>query len=211
MNRYTAVPRPEQTDVLGKRIGAVIIDGIVCFLTFVLLAPIFFGGGGPLFTLFLLPLGIFVGYGLLLEGFWNGQTVGKKILGIRVVREDGGPIGVEESVVRNLGRFVDGLFYYLVGIYFISRSEMRQRWGDRLAGTLVVETGRARGGVRTQPQAPRTGAQGQPTRRQQPGMATGNRTRGGPRNQPGPRDTGHSRGINRGQSTRPQDDRHSRQ
>ena len=77
------------------------------------------------------------GYYVFAEGFY-GQTIGKRIVGIRVVDEDGGHVGFGAAVVRNLLRFVDGLFFYLVGALFAFSSPRGQRLGDRAAHTVVV-------------------------------------------------------------------------
>jgi uncharacterized RDD family membrane protein YckC len=68
----------------------------------------------------------------------QGATLGKKMLGLRVVKVDGSPISWSESIIRNLLRIIDGLFFYLVGAILIWTSPERQRLGDRLAKTVVV-------------------------------------------------------------------------
>lgn len=67
-----------------------------------------------------------------------GQTLGKKAVGIKVVTETGDPIDYRASLVRNVLRIVDGLFFYLVGAIFVYRSADAQRLGDRIANTVVV-------------------------------------------------------------------------
>src|SRR5215208_6677428 len=65
-----------------------------------------------------------------------GQTVGKKLMKLRVVRADGRPAGMREVAVRTILRVVDN---YLVGlIAMLATGERRQRIGDLAAGTLVV-------------------------------------------------------------------------
>jgi len=68
----------------------------------------------------------------------QGATLGKRVLGLRVVKTDGSPIGWSESIIRNLLRIVDALFGYLVGAILIWTSPQRQRLGDRVANTVVV-------------------------------------------------------------------------
>ena len=70
----------------------------------------------------------------------RGATIGKMALGLRVVKEDGSPIGWSESIIRNLLRIVDGLFVYLVGAILIWSSAKRQRLGDMAAHTVVIKT-----------------------------------------------------------------------
>lgn len=70
----------------------------------------------------------------------TGQTIGKMIMGIRVVKADGTPISWKESIIRNILRIIDGLFAYIVGAIFIWTSPLKQRLGDKAAGTVVVRT-----------------------------------------------------------------------
>lgn len=70
----------------------------------------------------------------------GGQTVGKKLMKLRVVRADGGPAGMSEIAVRTLLRVVDGLGLYIVGlIVMLVTGQRRQRLGDLAAGTIVVD------------------------------------------------------------------------
>lgn len=87
------------------------------------------------------PLGLFLlffGYHLFQEWLWNGKTLGKSILGIRVVRQDGQAIGFWESLGRNLLRIVD---VYILGIGLICMmfQPQEKRFGDLLVGTLVIQ------------------------------------------------------------------------
>lgn len=86
----------------------------------------------------LLPLAYFG----VLEALY-GATPGKMLLGLRVVRADGAPIGWREAVVRNLLRYVDSLFAYLVAAIAAWSSPERQRLGDRAAETVVLYLPRA--------------------------------------------------------------------
>ena len=70
----------------------------------------------------------------------GGQTVGKKLMKLRVVRADGRPAGMGEIAVRTILRVVDN---YLVGlIVMLATGERRQRIGDLAAGTIVVDAAR---------------------------------------------------------------------
>jgi uncharacterized RDD family membrane protein YckC len=82
-------------------------------------------------------LGFALSYYVLCEGM-TGMTLGKRIVGIRVVDEEGDVAGFGAAIVRNLLRVVDGLFFYLVGAIFALTSPRGQRLGDRAAHTLVV-------------------------------------------------------------------------
>ncbi|WP_224248698.1 RDD family protein [Hyalangium gracile] len=78
-------------------------------------------------------------YWTLAEVFFHGQTPGKRLLRIRVVRVDGSPIGVYESAVRNLLRAVDFLpAFYAVGTLSMLFTRQHRRLGDLLAGTVLV-------------------------------------------------------------------------
>lgn len=77
-------------------------------------------------------------YGPLLEGAWDGYTVGKEAFGIKVVKENGRLCGFGGAFVRNLMEIIDGFRYYLVGFIMMAISDKRQCIGDRLAGTVVV-------------------------------------------------------------------------
>jgi uncharacterized RDD family membrane protein YckC len=86
------------------------------------------------------PLGVFLiffGYHLFQEWLWNGRSVGKLILGIRVVRQDGQPIGFWEALGRNLLRVVD-VYVSGVGLICMLFNAQEKRFGDFLAGTLVI-------------------------------------------------------------------------
>lgn len=73
------------------------------------------------------------------EVFGRGQTPGKRLLRIRVVSDNGSPVGVLQSAVRNLVRIVDFLpFCYAVGLLVMLLSRENRRLGDILAGTILV-------------------------------------------------------------------------
>ena len=78
-----------------------------------------------------------LGYYVLCEAA-TGATLGKRIVGIHVIGEDGKHLTFGAAVVRNLLRLVDCLFFYLVGAIFALTSQQGQRLGDRAAHTLVV-------------------------------------------------------------------------
>ena len=79
------------------------------------------------------------GYFVAFEAIWDGQTPGKRVLGLRVVRNGGGGVDVGASAARNLIRFVDFLpFGYFVGMVSVIANQRNQRLGDLVAGTIVV-------------------------------------------------------------------------
>ena len=78
------------------------------------------------------------GWDVAWEVAGGGRTPGKRALGIRVVRADGGPVGLVESLARNLLRAVEVPLGYAPGVLAIALGSRRQRLGDLVAGTLVV-------------------------------------------------------------------------
>lgn len=79
------------------------------------------------------------GYMVVLETAWSGQTVGKKIMGLRVLQDTGVRVGVYQSLLRNLVRPLDKVpVFYFVGGTAALFSATQQRLGDLLAGTIVV-------------------------------------------------------------------------
>jgi uncharacterized RDD family membrane protein YckC len=70
----------------------------------------------------------------------DGQTLGKKLMKLRVVRADGRPAGMNEVAVRTVLRVVDGIGLYIVGlIVMLATGQRRQRLGDMAAGTIIVD------------------------------------------------------------------------
>ena len=87
-------------------------------------------------------------YHIVLEGAY-GRTVGKRVLGIAVVMEDGSPCTYAAATVRTLSRFIDALpAAYLAAFVSISLTERGQRLGDLAAGTVVIRRARNRDGNR---------------------------------------------------------------
>lgn len=148
--------------------GAIAVVGVVIFLTrrfgekregtdaASLVLPIGLLGGGLLLALgglainlispaigialvFILYFLVDWGYAIFLEGLWSGQTVGKKLFGLRVIQESGVRLSWLQAFLRNLTRPVDRLpLFYLVGGLSALFTPSQQRLGDLLAGTVVV-------------------------------------------------------------------------
>ena len=92
-----------------------------------------------------------VGLPVLVETLTRGRTLGKAAMGLRTVRDDGGPIRFRHAVVRALLGFVE--IYLLMGVPALVSSLVSargKRLGDVAAGTYVV---RERGSVRAAPMA----------------------------------------------------------
>ncbi len=137
----------EDVHVTGRRILAIIVDGLLVGIPSSLISPMLFGtssvygssvDASQVGFVASISLVVFLGYYILLEGYL-GQTVGKMLLGIKVIREDtGGVPGVGAASIRTVLRLIDGLFGYLVGFIAVLASAKRQRLGDMAAHTLVV-------------------------------------------------------------------------
>ncbi len=139
---------------IGSRFLAAIVDTLLIVLLLALANFVLFvvaGAAGTLESsssqaavwfiaaLGLVSFGVLWGYYIFFEMFWNGQSPGKRLVGLRVIRNDGSPIGAVESLVRNLIRFVDFLpLYYGIGVISMFISRRTQRLGDLAASTLVV-------------------------------------------------------------------------
>ncbi len=155
------IDTPESVDILytpaglGSRFLAAVVDGLIqggavlgLFLTVILaglldrLFTLKVPDAGTLgfLAILLLSAALLVGgYKLLLEAFWNGQTVGKRVAGIRVVQRNGLPVHFWQVLVRNLLRVVDYLpAWYGLGAVLVLATRDNQRLGDLVAGTIVV-------------------------------------------------------------------------
>ena len=142
----------------ARRVPAYLIDGTLQVLALLLVGWLlgfggFLGLGTASTGLFLVIL-FFVQwfYGGFFEAVWNGQTPGKRVMGIRVVTIHGQPIRAWQAVLRNVLRVVDamplapwrcttgdfGPPLFIVGLVSASLSDRFQRLGDMAAGTMVV-------------------------------------------------------------------------
>ncbi len=151
MNDRYLVLTPEKVVVayryagFGARIGAHLLDlfivagtyyALSCVLGVLALADygLFALVSGLVFV-----FGIFV-YFIVLEALWQGQTIGKRVVRIRVLNVDGTPLGWRGSFVRNLLRAADFLpLFYGVGFTTMFLNDRSQRLGDLLAGTIVLQ------------------------------------------------------------------------
>jgi uncharacterized RDD family membrane protein YckC len=115
-------------------LAALITVGIIMSMLLTLGTPS--GAGLILVMMFVLTWG----YGGFCEGFFNGQTVGKKALGIRVMTTEGVPITGTQAALRNLIGAADGPlpFFFMTGLTSMVLTSRFQRLGDLAAGTMVV-------------------------------------------------------------------------
>lgn len=91
--------------------------------------------------MFLAYFSIQIGYGIVFEWFWRGQTIGKRLLKLRVMDVRGLHLQFSQIVIRNLLRFVDSLpLFYLVGGITCLISRQVQRLGDIAANTIVIRS-----------------------------------------------------------------------
>jgi uncharacterized RDD family membrane protein YckC len=123
--------------LLAKLID-LILQFIVFFLLVLVLGQVVSGSdddGSAAIVLCILVL-TFVGYNVLLETVWRGRTPGKAALGLRVVRDDGGPVRFRHALVRGIMFPLEGWGPALVASIFSKRGK---RFGDMLAGTIVVQ------------------------------------------------------------------------
>ena len=147
-----------------QRIIAGLIDGILLFVLFTVMALALSGtessenGQVVRVTLrneeLLLYVGIALSYYVAFEVLL-GATLGKLLLGLRVIKVNGQPHDVLAALLRNVLRIIDSipLGLYIVGLIFIACTEKKQRLGDIVAGTAVVKasTARARPNPRRSP------------------------------------------------------------
>jgi uncharacterized RDD family membrane protein YckC len=148
---------------LGSRFLALCVDIAVqalvvltLFIAFLLIAVITGGGSGRSVaraatgvekegTAILIAIAVifgfvlFFGYFIVFELLWNGQSPGKRLLGLRVVRDAGFPIDAGASVIRNLVRVIEtSLGFYFFSAIVMLISPENKRLGDFAAGTIVV-------------------------------------------------------------------------
>jgi uncharacterized RDD family membrane protein YckC len=139
---------------IGSRALALMIDYLILAFTLVILALIWsftfqqvtdlgvsiFGSNFGLWLIAISLLSfffIYTGYFVLLETLWQGQTPGKSIAKIRVVRDDGRPVGLQQSALRALLRPLDESLF--IGAFLIIFSNREKRLGDLAAGTIVIQ------------------------------------------------------------------------
>ncbi len=155
------IETPEQTSIefplagIGSRFLAVLIDTLIQTAVAVVLGLMFFGlsfvfagdarslpSSAGLWIAAILIFAIFLliyGYFIIFESVWNGQTPGKRLTHLRVIKDSGQPITAIDAVGRNLLRIVDQLpFAYGIGVLCAWISPQSKRLGDYVAGTVVV-------------------------------------------------------------------------
>ena len=127
--------------ILAAFLDYIIFGLIIMALMALGLFGIIWSGARSAWLVAVFILGYFLieyGYFVALEFWLGGQTPGKKVFGLRVVTRQGGRAPGGAILVRNAFRAVD----IAIGVPFMIWSPLGQRIGDRLAETLVLETGR---------------------------------------------------------------------
>ena len=158
MNEQLSIETPEQIDIsfqkagIGSRFYAALLDtlllALIAFIGYYVNRN-FISELGDTLGNWLGALGgiivfaLFWGYYMVFEITTNGQSPGKRALGLRVIKDGGYPIGFADSAIRNLVRVVDFLpFFYGAGLMTMLITSNWKRLGDLAAGTLVVKTAR---------------------------------------------------------------------
>lgn len=131
---------------LGSRFMAQAVDVLLLLIVFfalsllaILLGSVLGNGRLALLVWIIVSFALFVLYFPILEGVWSGQTLGKRLMRIRVLGERGEPVTLTQVAIRNLIRLVDFLpLFYGVGIITLFVQGGSKRLGDFAAGTVVV-------------------------------------------------------------------------
>jgi uncharacterized RDD family membrane protein YckC len=154
LDELYSIETPEQVDVaydvagVGSRVLAALIDHLliglvilVVVLLVVAVSSLLDSASGLMLALVLAASSylLLCGYHILFETLWNGQTPGKRMLGLRMVDISGRPIGFTTSAIRNLLRIVDFLpSAYAIGFVTMFFDKRARRLGDMAAGCMAV-------------------------------------------------------------------------
>jgi uncharacterized RDD family membrane protein YckC len=128
--------------LLAKGIDVVIqLVAVIGAVVVALLAAGLAGAAAGVVTVVVLLFLALYGYPTVLETWWDGQTVGKRALGIRVITVEGGPVGFHHSAIRAMMETFDLWFPTPGGLVALTSAlltKRSQRLGDLAAGTIVV-------------------------------------------------------------------------
>lgn len=129
---------------LGNRFLAYLVDGVVVGITIAFLSMLgesALRGDEETLFVFLVIIPILVFYSLVTEIFMHGQTIGKRVMGLKVVKLNGDAPTTHDYVMRWMFRFIDiWLSLGSVGALLINASPQSQRLGGVLSGTTVIRT-----------------------------------------------------------------------
>ncbi len=130
---------------VGERLAASLIDMGIFWILYILgiimgVVTRFFTFEKVTLVLVIIFLACFVFYSLLCEIFMGGQSIGKRILKIKVISMDGGQPSIGQYAIRWLFRLVDVYLTGVIGIISIAMTDKKQRVGDIVAGTTLIKT-----------------------------------------------------------------------
>jgi uncharacterized RDD family membrane protein YckC len=123
----------------GSRLGAALLDGILLGIVGGIIGAIFGAGPGEVnASSQAINTAIGLAYFIYFEGGTTGQTIGKKVLNIRVIDfSTGGPVGYGKAAGRYIGRILSAIPLGL-GYFWMLWDKEKQTWHDKIAGTVVV-------------------------------------------------------------------------
>lgn len=140
---------------VGSRVVAEVLDLLVQIMALAavsLVASLAASGGidigqtAAIVLTFVLTFLILVGYPIAMETLWNGRTLGKAAMGVRVVTSEGGPIRFRHAAIRGIFGLVEiWIFLGSLAIVSILATRRDQRIGDLVAGTIVLRERSAAG------------------------------------------------------------------
>lgn len=160
MNDLYSLDTPESVAVaypiagVGSRFLAILIDSLVQIIISIAIAIVIYVaynalGSGSVASYVALALGVIgafcvlLGYYILFEIVWNGQTPGKRAMRLRVIQTSGYPVTPFAVLIRNVLRLIDFLpAYYAAGVLCMFINKQSRRLGDLAAGTMVIKEGR---------------------------------------------------------------------
>jgi len=132
-----------------ERLAARIIDNIICTgiwiiltATLILIALTLEASSSGRFgisylTIFIIPFIVIRTYFVVLH-VWSGQTIGKKIMHIKLVKTDMSKVTLGTALIREVAELISIIFYY-IGYLWIIIDKKKQGWHDKLAKTYVIK------------------------------------------------------------------------
>lgn len=160
--KYLRLQTPESVELefylagIGNRSWALFIDYVIIFsiwfafwIGFIFIGMGFIDfldritGSFPIrqwvWAIFLLvSFGFYTGYFAFFETLWQGQTPGKRLAQIRVIRDDGRPVGLQQTILRSLVKPFDYIIF--LGAFAITFTSSEKRLGDWVGGTVVIQS-----------------------------------------------------------------------
>lgn len=116
----------------GNRLLAFIIDAIIMGIITAVLTGVGRDAGG---------IASFIIDGIYLWYFWTrqeGQTPGKKLMNIKVIKTDGSALTDSDAIIRYIGYYISG-FIFLLGFIWAAFDQNSQGWHDKIAQTYVIQ------------------------------------------------------------------------